>query len=132
MSDKKEQREQMVREQIAALVEPGETLRHAVAVYTGLYGLLLGVLPALAVMRIRRVALTDKALYVIRGAGAPKEVMQRIPLPVAVSVGKSRYPFWDKFVCGDQKFHLPGRGPNKAEAESLAAAASAPATASAP
>ena len=138
MSDKKEQKEQKVREQeqkvreqVAALVEPGETLRHAVVVYKGLYGLLLGVVPALAVMRVRRVALTDKALYVMRGAGAPKEVMQRIPLPVAVSAGNSRYPFWDKFVVGDQKFHLPGRGPNKDEAESLAAAASAPAPAAA-
>jgi hypothetical protein len=138
MSDKGEQQKKKLREQIAALVEPGETVRHAVVVTKGLYGLALGVLPALVVMRFRHVALTDKALYVISGAGGvgpPKEVKQRIPLPAAVSVGKSLYPFWDKFVIGDQKFHLSSRGPGKAEAESLAAAAAsapAPAAASAP
>jgi hypothetical protein len=134
MSDKREQQEKKIREQIAALVEPGETLKHAVTVTKGLYGLLLGVLPAVFTMRFRTVALTDNALYVMSGAGGvgpPKEVKQRIPLPAAVSVGKSWYPFWDKFVIGDQKFHLSSRGPNKAEAESLAAAASAPAPAAA-
>ena len=139
MSDKKEQREQKrreqeqkVREQIAALVEPGETLRHAVVVTKGIYALALGPL-GVAFLRFRNVALTDKGLYVMVapwGGGGPKEVKQRIPLPVAVSVRDNPWPRQNWFVVGDQKFWLGS--PFKEEAESIAVAASAPAAASAP
>ena len=132
MSDKKAQKEQKVREQISALVEPGETLKEAVAVTRGpLLALGLGPL-GVAFIKFRIVALTDKALYVMpmKATGGVQEVEQRIPLPVAVSIGNSRFPRQNKFAVGDQNFNLGS--PFKEEAERIAAGASAPATASAP
>ena len=134
MSDKREQKEREVREQIAALVEPGETLREAVMVTRGpLWALGLGPF-AVAFLKFRIIAQTDEALYVMptKATGGVKEVEQRIPLPVAVSIGDTRVPRQNKFVVGDQNFNLGS--PMKEEAERIAAAAgaAAPAAASAP
>ena len=132
MSDRREQKEQQLREQSAALVEPGETLRHAVPVTRGpLLALGLGAL-GVAFLKFRVIALTDKALYVMvtKATGGPKEVELRSPLPVAVSIGNSPFPRQNKFVVGDQNFNLGS--PFKEEAERIAAAASAQAAASAP
>jgi hypothetical protein len=132
MSEKREMKEQQVREQIAALVEPGETLKEAVAVTRGPL-LALGLGPfAFAFIKFRIVALTDKALYVLpmKTTGGVKEVEQRIPLPVPVTIADTRFPRQNKFVVGDQNFNLGT--PSKEEAQRIAASASAPAVASAP
>ena len=130
MSEKREQKEQKVREQVGALVEPGETLRHVVPVTRGpLLALGLGPL-GVAFLKFRMVALTETALYVLtmKATGGPKEVERRIPLPAAVSIGNSLFPRQNKFVVGDQNFNLGS--PFKEEAERIAAAASAPAVGS--
>ena len=133
MSEKREQKEREVREQVAALVEPGETLRHVVMATRGpLWALGLGPF-GVAFIKFRLIAVTDKAIYfmVTKATGGPKEVEQRLPLPVAVSIADSRFPRQNKFVVGDQNFNLGS--PMKEEAEKLAAAAApAPAAASAP
>lgn len=132
MSEKKEQKEQKVREQVGALVEPGETLRHVVPVTRGpLLALGLGPL-GVAFLKFRMIAVTETALYVmaVKATGGPKEVEQRIPFPVAVSIGNSPFPRQNKFVVGDQSYNLGS--PFKEEAASIAAAAAAPAAASTP
>jgi hypothetical protein len=133
VSDKKAQKEHEVREQIAALVEPGETLSEAVIATRGPL-LALGLGPfAVAFLKFRIIAQTEKAIYVMptKATGGPKEVEQRIPLPVAVSISDTRVPRQNKLVIGDQNFNLGT--PMKEEAERIAvAAASAPAAAPAP
>ena len=123
---KREQKEQKVREQIAALVEPGEALKEAVPVTRGpLLALGLGPL-GVAFIRFRIVALTDAAIYILpmKATGGVQEVEQRIPLPVAVSIGNSPFPRQNKFVVGDLNFNLGS--PVKDEAERIAVAAAAP------
>ena len=132
MSEKREQKEQQVREQVASLVEPGETLRHVVIATRGpLWALGLGPL-GVAFIKFRLIGQTDEAIYVVttKATGGPKEVEQRIPLPVAVSISDSRFPRQNKFFVGDQKYNLGT--PMKEEAEMIAAAAAAPAAASQP
>ena len=129
MSEKKEQKEREVREQVAALVEPGETLRHVVIATRGpLSALALGPF-GVAFLKFKLIAQTDHAIYVMptKATGGPKEVEQRIPLPVAVSISDSRVPRQNKFVIGDQNFNLGT--PMKEEAEKIAAAAAADASA---
>ena len=126
MSGKREQKQQKVREQSAALVEPGETLRDAVPVTRGpLLALGLGPL-GVAFLKFRIVALTDEALYVMSTTanGWPKEVELRTPLPVAASIADSPFPGQNKFLVGDQNFNLGS--PYKEEAERIATAAAAP------
>ena len=122
-----EKRVQKVREQASALVEAGETVRHAVPVTSGpLFAMALGPL-GVAFLKFRAIALTDKALYVMpmKATGGPKEVEQQIPLgSVSVSTGKSPLPFQSTLVVGDQSWNIAR--PFKDEAEQLAAAASAP------
>jgi hypothetical protein len=122
-----EKRVLKAREQASALVEAGETVRHAVPVTSGpLFALALGPL-GVAFLKFRTIALTDKALYVMpmKATGGPKEVEQQIPLgSVVVSTGKSPLPFQSTLVAGDQSWNIAR--PFKDEAERLAAAASAP------
>ena len=132
MSEKREQNEREVREQVAALVDQGETLRHVVIATRGpLWALGLGPF-AVAFLKFRLIAQTDEAIYVMpsKATGGPKEVEQRIPLPVAISISDTRVPRQNKLVIGDQEFNLGT--PMKEEAEMIAAAASAPAAAAAP
>ena len=132
MSEKREQKEREVREQVAALVDQGETLRHVVIATRGpLWALGLGPF-AVAFLKFRLIAQTDEAIYVMpsKATGGPKEVEQRIPLPVAISISDTRVPRQNKLVIGDQEFNLGT--PMKEEAEMIAAAASAPAAAAAP
>jgi hypothetical protein len=122
-----EKRVQKAREQASALVDAGETVRHALPVTSGpLWAMLLGPL-GVAFLKFRTLALTDKALYVMhaKATGGPKEVEHKLPLgSVAVSTGKSSMPLQSTLVVGDQSWNVAK--PFKDEAESLAAAASAP------
>lgn len=124
MSEKKVQK---TREQASALVEAGETVRHALPVTGGpLLAMALGPL-GVAFLTFRTMALTDKALYVMtaKATGGPKEVEHKLPLgSVAVSTGKSSLPAVSTLVVGDQSWNV-GKA-FKDEAASLAAAASAP------
>ena len=134
MSEKREQKERQVREQVAALVEPGETLRHVVIATRGpLWALSLGPF-AVAFLKFRLIAQTDDAIYVMpsKATGGPKEVEQRIPLPVAISISDSRVPRQNKLVIGDQEFNLGTPMKEEAEMIASAASASAPAVASTP
>jgi hypothetical protein len=121
-----EKRLQKAREQASALVEPGETVRHALPVTSGpLIGMVLGPL-GVAFLKFRTVALTDKALYVMpdKATGGPKAVEKKMPLgSVDVSTDKHRFPTVSTLVVGDQRWNV-GK-PFKEEAEKLAAAASA-------
>jgi hypothetical protein len=123
MSEKKLQK---TREQASALVEPGETVRHALPVTSGpLIGMVLGPL-GVAFLKFRTVALTDKALYVMpqKATGGPKAVEEKMPLgSVDVSTDKNRFPLQSTLVVGNQRWNV-GK-PFKEEAERLAAAASA-------
>jgi len=122
-----EKRAQKAREQASALVDAGETVRRALPVMSGpIWAMAFGVLGA-AFLRVRMIALTDKALYVMtaKATGGPKEVEHKFALgSVPVSTGKSSMPLQSALVVGDQSWTV-GK-PFKAEAESLAAAASAP------
>jgi hypothetical protein len=122
-----EKRAQKTREQASALVETGETVRHALPVMSGPpWALLFGVLGA-AFLRVRTIALTDKALYVMtaKATGGVKEVEHKLPLgSVAVSTGKSSMPLQSTLVVGDQSWSVAKAF--KDEAERLAAAASGP------
>ena len=122
-----EKRAQKAREQASALVEAGETVRHAVPVTSGpAFAQALGAL-GVAFLKFRTVALTDKALYVMlqKATGGPKEVEQQIPLgSVAVSTGKSSFPLQSTLVVGDKRWNVAR--PFRDEAERLAAAASVP------
>jgi hypothetical protein len=117
---------QKAREQSSALVEPGETVRHAFPVTSGpLIAMALGPL-GVAFLKFRTLAVTDKALYVMpqKATGGAKAVEQKIPLgSVDVSTDKSRFPLQSTLVVGDQRYNV-GK-PFKEEAERLAAAASA-------
>ena len=121
-----EQRVQKAREQASALVESGETVRHAVPVTSGpLMALALGPL-GVAFLKFRTVALTDKSLYFMlqKATGGPKAVEQKMPLgSVVVSTDKHPFPGQSRLVVGDQSFSVPR--PYKEEAERLSAAASA-------
>jgi len=116
---------QKKRTQASALVQRGETVRHAVMVNSGPYALyLLGPL-GVAFLKFRTVALTDAALYVMTqtGMGAAKAVERRLPLgSVAVSTEKGP-PLNSMLVIGQEKMRVGM--PFKDEAERLAAAASA-------
>lgn len=121
-----EKRVQKAREQASALVESGESVRHAVPVTSGpLFALALGPL-GVAFLKFRTVALTDKALYIMpmKATGGPKEVEQQMPLgSVAVGTDKNSFPLQSTLVVGDQRWNVAK--PFKEEAEMLAAAASA-------
>ena len=123
MSEKKMEK---AREQASALVEPGETVRHAFPVTSGpLIAMALGPL-GVAFLKFRTLAVTDEALYVMpqKATGGAKAVEQKSPLgSVDVSTGNSRFPMISTLVVGDQRFNV-GK-PFKEEAERLAAAASA-------
>jgi hypothetical protein len=112
------------REQASALIEPGETVRHAFPVTSGpLIGMALGPL-GVAFLKFRTLAVTDKALYVMpqKATGGAKAVEQRLPLgSVDVSTAKSRFPFISTLAAGDRRWNV-GK-PFKEEAERLAAAA---------
>jgi len=118
-------RAQKAREQASALVEAGETVRHALPVTSGpLMALALGPL-GVAFLKFRTVALTDNAIYVMpqKSTGGPKAVEQKIPLgSVAVTTGEHPFPWQSRLVVGDQMWNV-GK-PFKEEAEALAAAAS--------
>ena len=122
-----EKRVQKAREQASALVESGETVRHALPVTGGpLMAMALGPL-GVAFLKFRTVALTDKALYVMaqKATGGPKAVEQKMPLgSVAVSTDKHPFPMQSTLVVGDQRWNVAK--PFKEEAESLAAASAGP------
>lgn len=122
-----EKRVQKAREQASALVESGETVRHALPVTSGpLIAMALGPL-GVAFLTFRTVAVTDKALYVMpqKATGGPKAVEQKMALgSVAVSTDKHPFPLQSRLVVGDQRWSVAK--PYKEEAERLAAAASAP------
>lgn len=117
---------QKAREQASALVEGGETVRHAIPVTSGpLFALALGPL-GVAFLKFRTVAITDQAIYIMptKATGGPKEVEQRLPLgSVSVSTDKNPFPLQTTLVVGDQRWNVAK--PFKEESESLAAAASA-------
>jgi hypothetical protein len=125
-SEMSEKQVQKAREQASALVEPGETVRHALPVTSGpLIGMVLGPL-GVAFLQFRTVALTDQALYVMpqKATGGPKAVDQKMPLgSIDVSTDKNRFPLQSTLVVGDQRWNVAK--PYKEEAERLAAAASA-------
>ncbi len=114
---------QKTREQAAALVQPGETLRHAVGVTSGpSIAMALGPI-GVAFLKFRVVALTDKAVYIMTQTptGGAKKVEQRMPLgSVAVSTAKHPMPLQSTLVVGDQKWNV-GKIV-KDDAERLAAA----------
>lgn len=122
-----EKRAEKAREQASALVEAGETVRHALPVTSGpLWAMLLGPL-GVAFLTFRTIALTDKALYLMhaKATGGPKEIDQKMALgSVAVSTGKSSFPLQSALVVGDQSWNVARQ--YKDEAEKLAAAASGP------
>lgn len=112
-----------MRAQASALVEPGETVRHAISVTTGpkiAHSIgLIGV----ALLKFRIVAVTDAALYGMsqKAGGGAKAVEPRVPLgSVAVSTEKGP-AFTSTLVIGQEKMLL--LKPYKEEAEKLAAAA---------
>ncbi len=101
---------QKQREQASALVQSGETVRHAVAVSSGpLFALSLGPL-GVALMKFRALALTDDALYVLSqkaASGQAKAVEQRMPLgSVAVRTDTHPFPLQSRLVVGDQKWNV--------------------------
>ena len=125
-----EKRVEKTREQAAALVGPGETVRHALPVTSGpLFALVLGPL-GVAFLKFRTAVVTDKSLYLMvqKATGGPKEVENQMPLgSVPVSTDKNSFPLQTTLVIGDQRWNVAK--PFKEESERLAAAASAPAPA---
>lgn len=76
------------REVAGPLVQPGESVKHAVPVLAGpIFWALFGAIGALF-MKPRIIATTETAIYVIR-RGKPDTVEERLPLEsVSVSAGK--------------------------------------------
>lgn len=112
------------REQASALVQAGETVRHAVQSNSGPF--MASALGPLGVkfLTFRTVAVTDKAVYLMsqKATGGPKAVEQRLPLG-SVAVSYANGPALNgTIVVGDQKMRVLAQ--HKAEAQRLAAAAS--------
>lgn len=120
---------QKVRTQASAVVQPGETVRHALPVTSGPYiAMFFGPLGTYF-LKGRIVALTDAALYVMTGSamlGKAKAVERRLPLgSVAASTGKGPAvsPFLSTLLIGQERMWV--KRAFKEEAENLAAATAA-------